>query len=175
MAALLADINDFYVTGIQRKSQRSGWKIDWLNSGKNPFEGDEPGMDELIERVVLEKETFRVTDDFSVCKDADVILIDVQTPTNTERIPEYLSLRTVSAQAAQHLPTGQPRREQVGGGGGQAGVGQPPGQPAYDPALQILFQQGPAGLAQVPQAFGGQPVAGQPGRRVGPLGFGQVQ
>ena len=39
MAALLADVDDFYVTGIQRRSQRSGWKIDWLNSGKNPFEG----------------------------------------------------------------------------------------------------------------------------------------
>ena len=25
MAALLADVDDFYVTGIQRRSQRSGW------------------------------------------------------------------------------------------------------------------------------------------------------
>jgi UDP-N-acetyl-D-mannosaminuronic acid dehydrogenase len=47
-----------------------------------------------------------VTDDFAVCRDADVVLIDVQTPTNTERIPEYLSLRTVSAQAANHLQPG---------------------------------------------------------------------
>jgi len=105
-AALLADVPGHTVTGIQRRSRRSGWKIDWINSGKNPFEGDEPGMDELIARVVLEKGTFRVTDDFAVCKDADVILIDVQTPTNTERIPEYLSLRTVSAQAAQYLQPG---------------------------------------------------------------------
>ncbi|MHA2010258.1 MAG: nucleotide sugar dehydrogenase, partial [Promethearchaeota archaeon] len=45
MAALLADVDDFYVTGIQRRSKRSGWKIDWLNEGKNPFEGDEPGLD----------------------------------------------------------------------------------------------------------------------------------
>ena len=105
-AALLADVPGHEVIGIQRRSNRSGWKIEWINSGKNPFEGDEPGMDELIERVVLEKKTFRVTDDFAVCKDADVILIDVQTPTNTERIPEYLSLRTVSAQAAQHLQPG---------------------------------------------------------------------
>jgi UDP-N-acetyl-D-mannosaminuronic acid dehydrogenase len=102
-AALLADVPGHNVIGIQRRSRRSGWKIDWINSGKTPFEGDEPGMDELIARVVLQKGTFRVTDDFSVCKDADVILIDVQTPTNTERIPEYLSLRTVSAQAASHL------------------------------------------------------------------------
>ena len=38
MAALLADVDDFYVTGIQRRSARSGWKIDWLNNGKNPYE-----------------------------------------------------------------------------------------------------------------------------------------
>jgi UDP-N-acetyl-D-mannosaminuronic acid dehydrogenase len=105
-AALLADVPGHNVVGIQRRSRRSGWKIDRINSGNNPFEGDEPGMDELIARVVLEKQTLRVTDDFSVCKDADVILIDVQTPTNTERIPEYLSLRTVSAQAANDLQPG---------------------------------------------------------------------
>jgi len=105
-AALLADVPGHTVVGIQRRSKRSGWKIEWINSGKNPFEGDEPGMDELIARVVLEKKTLHVTDDFSVCKDADVILIDVQTPTNTERIPEYLSLRTVSAQAANYLQPG---------------------------------------------------------------------
>jgi UDP-N-acetyl-D-mannosaminuronic acid dehydrogenase len=105
-AALLADVPGHNVIGIQRRSRRSGWKIDWINSGKNPFEGDEPGMDELIARVVLDKKSFRVTDDFSVCRDADVILIDVQTPTNTERIPEYLSLRTVSAQAANYLQPG---------------------------------------------------------------------
>jgi UDP-N-acetyl-D-mannosaminuronic acid dehydrogenase len=105
-AALLADAPGHKVIGVQRRSKRSGWKIDWINSGKNPFEGDEPGMDELIARVVLEKKTFHVTDDFSVCKGGDVILIDVQTPTNTERIPEYLSLRTVSAQTASYLQPG---------------------------------------------------------------------
>jgi UDP-N-acetyl-D-mannosaminuronic acid dehydrogenase len=105
-AALLADVPGHNVIGVQRRSRRSGWKIDWINSGKNPFEGDEPGMDALIARVVLEKKTLRVTEDFAVCRDADVILIDVQTPTNTERIPEYLSLRTVSAQAASTLQPG---------------------------------------------------------------------
>ncbi len=105
-AAVLADVPGHRVIGIQRRSRRSGWKIDWINSGKNPFEGDEPGMDELIARVVLEKKTLHVTEDFAACKEADVILIDVQTPTNTDRIPEYLSLRTVSAQAASHLQPG---------------------------------------------------------------------
>ena len=96
-AALLADVDGFNVIGVQRRSKRSGWKIDCLNRGDCPFSGDEPGLAELIRRVVVEKGTFRVTDDLSVCKDADVILIDVQTPTDSNRIPQYVSLREVSA------------------------------------------------------------------------------
>lgn len=105
-AALLADVEGFNVIGVQRRSKRSGWKIDALNSGKNPFEGDEPGLAELIERVVLKKKSFRVTDDISVCKEADVILIDVQTPTDENRVPQYLSLREVSTNAGKNLSPG---------------------------------------------------------------------
>jgi UDP-N-acetyl-D-mannosaminuronic acid dehydrogenase len=96
-AALLADVDGFNVIGVQRRSKRSGWKIDCLNRGDCPFSGDEPGLAELIRRVVVEKGTFRVTDDLSFCKNADVILIDVQTPTDSDRIPQYVSLREVSA------------------------------------------------------------------------------
>jgi UDP-N-acetyl-D-mannosaminuronic acid dehydrogenase len=95
MAVLLADVPNFYVTGIQRRSQRSGWKIDWLNSGKNPFEGEEPGLNELIERVV-EKGKFRVTDSYDHIPQADYILIDVQTPVDDHKIPRYESLKDVS-------------------------------------------------------------------------------
>jgi len=42
-AALFADVPGFTVTGIQRRSKRSGWKIDALNRGENPIGGDEPG------------------------------------------------------------------------------------------------------------------------------------
>ena len=78
-AALLADVDGFNVVGVQRKSQRSGWKIDYLNAGKSPIGGDEPGLAELIEKVVRNG-TFRVTDDLSVYEEADVILMVVQTP-----------------------------------------------------------------------------------------------
>jgi len=106
MAALLADIEDFYVTGIQRRSKRSGWKIDWLNSGKNPFEGEEPGLDELISRVV-KNEKFSVTDQYNVCDNADYILIDVQTPIDLQsKIPRYESLKEVSQKISQHLKKG---------------------------------------------------------------------
>ena len=102
-AALLADVDGYSVVGIQRRSKRSGWKIDWLNEGKNPIGGDEPRLPELIEKVV-KKGTFKVTDDFSECKDADVILIDVQTPTNEKGIPYYESLKEVSHKIGQLMP-----------------------------------------------------------------------
>ncbi|NIQ38360.1 MAG: nucleotide sugar dehydrogenase, partial [Proteobacteria bacterium] len=92
-AALLADVPGFDVTGIQRRSQRSGWKIEVLNSGRSPIEGDEPGLDELIAKVV-KKGSFRVTDDFSALRKMDTILIDVQTPADSaDHTPSYLSLK----------------------------------------------------------------------------------
>ena len=106
-AALLADVPGFDVTGVQRRSERSGWKIECLNNGRYPFEGDEPGLAELIHRVVVEKGTFRVTDDYAICKEADVILIDVQTPTDGDHVPHYDSLREVSAQAGRYLRPGK--------------------------------------------------------------------
>ncbi|MHA1587733.1 MAG: nucleotide sugar dehydrogenase [Candidatus Thorarchaeota archaeon] len=104
-AALLADVEGFQVTGLQRKSKRSGWKIDVLNSGKSPFEGDEPGLNELIAKVVA-KGTFKVTDDIEVLRDADIILIDVQTPTDAQNMPQYVSLREVSKNIGMRIKKG---------------------------------------------------------------------
>lgn len=94
-AALFADVEGFNVIGVQRRSKRSGWKIDYLNAGKSPIKGDEPGLAELIENVVSEG-SFRVTDDFTVCEKADVILIAVQTPVDETHVPQYKSLKDVS-------------------------------------------------------------------------------
>ena len=106
VAALLADQKNFDVTGIQRRSQRSGWKIDVLNAGRSPFGGDEPGLDALIGRIV-KKGSFRVTDDFSVIKDMDIVLIDVQTPTDgADHNPKYLSLKEVARQIGTYLKQG---------------------------------------------------------------------
>jgi len=105
MAVLLANVPDFYVTGIQRQSKRSGWKIDWLNEGKNPFEGVEPGLDELIERVV-KKEKFKVTDSYNQINEADYILVDVQTPVDEKRTPRYESLKDVLKLIAPKLKKG---------------------------------------------------------------------
>ena len=121
-AALLADVPGFRVTGVQRRSQRSGWKIECLNAGQCPFAGDEPGLAELIHRVAGQKKTFRVTDDYSVCREADVILIDVQTPTDEDHIPHYESLREASQQVGRYL---QPGHLPLSGGDrvGEPGLG----------------------------------------------------
>jgi len=106
MAALLADVPNFYVTGIQRRSERSGWKIDWLNAGKNPFKGDEPGLDELIEKIVRNKK-FHVTDKYDDVVNADYVLIDVQTPVDLyTKVPRYESLIEVSKKTARHMKKG---------------------------------------------------------------------
>lgn len=100
-AALFADSGGFEVVGIQRRSERSGWKIDFLNAGKSPFPETEPGIAELIGRVVNQKKTFHVTDDFEEINDADFILIDVQTPVEaSDHNPRYESLREVCKRVA---------------------------------------------------------------------------
>ncbi|MHA2236684.1 MAG: nucleotide sugar dehydrogenase, partial [Candidatus Thorarchaeota archaeon] len=104
-AALLADVDGYQVTGLQRRSKRSGWKIEHLNAGKSPFEGDEPGLNELVAKVV-EKGSFTVTDDVEVLKDSDIILIDVQTPTDENHVPQYDSLREVSKQIGKRIRKG---------------------------------------------------------------------
>jgi len=105
-AALLADVPGFHVTGVQRRSPRSGWKIDALNQGRSPFEGHEPGLAELLQRVVLHKRTLCVTDDYSVCRRANVILLDVQTPVDGAHAPQYDSLRQAAAEAGRCLRRG---------------------------------------------------------------------
>jgi UDP-N-acetyl-D-mannosaminuronic acid dehydrogenase len=102
VAALFADVQGFDVVGVQRRSRRSGWKIDWLNDGKNPIGGDEPSLSDLITRVV-KKGTFKVVEDIAACKDADAVLIDVQTPTDANRTPMYESLKEVTAEVGKHI------------------------------------------------------------------------
>lgn len=106
-AALFADTPGFAVTGIQRRSQRSAWKIDLLNSGRSPFPQSEPEVAELIRRVVLEKKSFRVADGYDAVKDADFVLIDVQTPVEQgDHVPRYESLRDVAEEVGRRMKPG---------------------------------------------------------------------
>ncbi|MFC1988451.1 nucleotide sugar dehydrogenase [Chloroflexota bacterium] len=105
-AAVLLASAGYRVTGIQRRSKRSGWKIDWLNEGRCPIGGNEPELPELLKSVV-ERGLFKVTDDYSQIIDADIILIEVQTPTDDNHIPQYESLKEVSHHIGKYLKPGK--------------------------------------------------------------------
>ena len=94
------------VVGIQRRSKRSGWKIDWLNEGRCPIGGKEPELPELLKNVVSGHK-FRVTENFSAVKDVDFILIDVQTPIDDSHVPQYESLKEVCHQIGKYLAPGK--------------------------------------------------------------------
>ena len=85
MAALLADGNirlgsdvPASVCLIQRPSSNSGWKVDALNSGRSPIGGLEPGLQDIISRTVS-RGLLRASHDYGEIREADVILICVQT------------------------------------------------------------------------------------------------
>ncbi len=104
-AVLLADAG-YVVTGIQRRSKRSGWKIEWINEGRCPIGGNEPELPELLSKVAGEGR-LRATDDYAAIKDVDIILIDVQTPTDENHIPQYEALKEVSHHIGRMLSPGK--------------------------------------------------------------------
>jgi len=87
VACMLADAG-FRVTGLDIKQDR----IDTINAGISPIEGKEPGLAELLERVVSTG-NFIATTDYNVLSDADVVLIDVETPIDENNIPQYHALK----------------------------------------------------------------------------------
>ncbi|MDD8026479.1 MAG: nucleotide sugar dehydrogenase [Acidobacteriota bacterium] len=88
MAALLADASDGpRVVLIQRPSPASAWKVGALNEGRNPLGGIEPGLEEAIARTVAGGR-LRASSDAAEAKDADAILVCVQTD-KSGRGPDY--------------------------------------------------------------------------------------
>ena len=54
--ALFADSPEFdFVYGFQRDSPSSGYKIAMLNRGESPLKGEEPGLEDLLKKVVAAK------------------------------------------------------------------------------------------------------------------------
>lgn len=84
MAAIVADTVDKkgkpskFVIGMQRPSARSFWKIPLLNRGVSPVKAEDPEVDPMIARCVLEKKTLMATYTYDVLKLADVVVVDVQ-------------------------------------------------------------------------------------------------
>jgi UDP-N-acetyl-D-mannosaminuronic acid dehydrogenase len=94
-AAMLFADSPYYkkVYGFQRNSKNSGYKIEMLNDGRNPLKGDEPGLSELIRKVIHDKK-FICTSDFSEIKECDAVTISIQTPFENPQdlIPNFEAL-----------------------------------------------------------------------------------
>jgi nucleotide sugar dehydrogenase len=84
MAAIVADTTDErgrpskFVIGCQRPSTRSYWKIPMLNRGVSPVKAEDPEVDPMIRRCVLEKKTLTATFNSDCLQLADCVVVDVQ-------------------------------------------------------------------------------------------------
>jgi nucleotide sugar dehydrogenase len=85
MAAIIADTVDKksgkhekFVIGCQRPSVRSYWKIPLLNRGVSPVKAEDPEVEPMIARCVLEKKTLVGTYHSDCLQFADCVVVDVQ-------------------------------------------------------------------------------------------------
>lgn len=85
MAAIIADTVDKkngrptkFVVGCQRPSTRSYWKTPLLNRGQSPVKSEDPEVDPMITRCVLEKKTLTATYNSDCLALADCVVVDVQ-------------------------------------------------------------------------------------------------
>jgi nucleotide sugar dehydrogenase len=85
MAAIVADCVDKdtgkpnkFVIGCQRPSVRSYWKIPLLNKGISPVKAEDPEVEPMITRCVLDKKTLVATYNSDCLKLADCVVVDVQ-------------------------------------------------------------------------------------------------
>ncbi len=101
VACLFAEAG-FPVVGIRRSQE----KVDMINRGQSPIEGKEPGLAELLRRVVVGRK-FRATTDYAACHQAQVVLLAVETPVEAEtKKPAYRALRSALADLGPHLSPG---------------------------------------------------------------------
>jgi UDP-N-acetyl-D-mannosaminuronic acid dehydrogenase len=80
----------FDVLGVDILEER----IEKINRGISPIEGKEPGLAELIEKVVGGK-LLRASSDYADLADRDIILISVETPVDDDNKPRYRALESV--------------------------------------------------------------------------------
>lgn len=101
VAMLFADAG-FNVVGFDILEDR----VKKLNEGENPIKGQEPGLDELVEKV-FEKGNFRATSDMSEYKLADYIIVAVQTPVAEEdKKPTYENLKNALKSVGENMKKG---------------------------------------------------------------------
>ena len=107
-AALFADVPGVeHVYGFQRDSASSGYKIAMLNRGKSPLKGEEPGLEELLTKVVGAGK-FSCTADFSKIAECDAVTLAIQTPflDKKDLLPDFSALVEGLRHVGRHLTPG---------------------------------------------------------------------
>ena len=100
VACMFAD-RGFNVIGVDIIPER----VSQINQGKSPIEGNEPGLAELLTKVITSGK-FTATTEYDQLKDVDVFLIDVETPTDDQHIPQYVALRSACRSLGKVLKDG---------------------------------------------------------------------
>ena len=81
-------------------------KVLAINRGLCPIEGDEPGLPELVRRVV-EAGKLSATTDYGVCREAQIVLVAVETPVDeATKQPRYRALRAALTDLGKNLSPG---------------------------------------------------------------------
>lgn len=107
-AVLFADAPEFEsVLGFQRNSATSGYKIAMLNRGESPLKGEEPGLEDLLGKVVSAGK-FRCTPDFSEVAECDAVALAIQTPFADPKdlIPDFSALIEGLRNVGRHMTPG---------------------------------------------------------------------
>ena len=86
VAAMFAEAG-LDVLGVEVRPER----VERINAGISPIGGEEPGLAELLAQVVRAGR-LRATTDYEELRDRDVILINVETPVDDQKIPRYEAL-----------------------------------------------------------------------------------
>lgn len=101
VACLFAEAG-FPVVGIDRLRD----KVETINRGQSPGEGKEPGLAELVSQMVGQGR-FRATTDYEACRDAQIVLIAVETPVDwATKKPAYAALRCALTDLGHNLSPG---------------------------------------------------------------------
>ncbi len=91
----------FKVLGIDVKPDR----VEKIQRGINPIEGKEPGLDALLSETIKSAH-FSATTDYSAIAEADIITVNVETPTDINNIPRYTALKSATHSIAQNMKDG---------------------------------------------------------------------
>jgi len=96
-----------HVYGFQRASASSGYKITMLNRGESPLKGEEPGLEELLGKVVGAGK-FSCTADFSKIAECDAVTLAIQTPFADKKdlLPDFSPLIEGLRNVGRHLTPG---------------------------------------------------------------------